>query len=164
MLVSSSLCGFWAWFWMTILHGRVIYITFIVKKCAQRFYILRRLKSVTSADDFFTIYCCLIRSLIEYACPAFAGLSLTDASRLQKIQKRCLKIKGIPDAPDLSSRRRSIALPMFHRRPKIDTFLKHLLLTPLPSRRPTVPFCQTSLRRSSFIPFMCIHVSSTFCD
>ena len=28
------------------------HITFIVKKCAQRFYILRRLKSVTSADDF----------------------------------------------------------------------------------------------------------------
>ena len=43
------------------------HVNFIVKKFAQRIYILRRLKTVTSNKDFFMIYCGLIRSLVEYA-------------------------------------------------------------------------------------------------
>lgn len=140
------------------------HVNFIVKKCVQRMYILRRLKSVASSNEFFVIYCSLVRSLIEYACPAFISLSATVASRLDRIQKRCLRIKGISDAADLSSRRRSLALSFFRQLPFVDTLLKSSLPDILPSSRLAVPFCRTSLRRSSFIPFMCIDVSSTHFD
>lgn len=140
------------------------HVNLIVKKCAQRIYILRRLKSVTTNEEFLMIYCSLIRSLIEYACPAFIGLSSSNVSRLHAIQKRCLKIKGILEAPDLLSRRKSLALSVFYKLPGLDTFLKTFFPTFLPSGRPSIPFCRTSLRRTSFIPYMCIDVSSVHCD
>ena len=105
-----------------------------------------------------------IRSLVEYACPAFIGMSFIDASRLKAIQKRCLKIKGTFEAPDLASWRKSMALSMFYKLPDLDTFLKELFPDSLPSGRLSVPFCRTSLRRSSFIPYMTIDVSSTHRD
>ena len=140
------------------------HVDYIVKKCSQRLYILRRLKSMTSNEDFFRIYCGLIRSLIEYACPAFIGISSCNAFRLQALQKRCLKIKGILDAPDLSSRRQSMAVSIFRKLPLLDTFLKRLLPFALPSGRLSVPLCRTSLRRDSFIPHMCIEMSGVYCD
>ena len=74
---------------------------FIVKKSVQRFYIMRRLKSVTTQKEYFSIYCGIVRSLLEYACASFIGISSNDATRLQKVQKRCLKIKGSSDAENL---------------------------------------------------------------
>jgi hypothetical protein len=136
------------------------HVNFVAKKCSQRMYILRRVKSVTTNDEFFMIYCGLIRSLIEYACPAFIGLSSSDVNRLQAIQKRCLKIKGLFDAPDLFSRRKTLALALFNSLQSADTFMKHLCPSFLPSGRLSIPFCRTSLRRSSFFPFMCIDSSS----
>lgn len=127
-------------------------------------YILRRLKSVTTEDEFFVIYCGIIRSLIEYACPSFVGLSSNDAIRLQRIQKRCLKIKKIVYASDLADRRRSLSLSVFMKLPFVQTFLKSLLPPSLPSGRLSIPFCRTSLRRSSFIPFMLITTSRIHCD
>ena len=136
----------------------------VVKRCSQRLYILRRLKSVTSIEEYFLIYCGIVRTLLEYACPAFVGLSSLDASRLEKIQRRCLRIKGICDVPDLSSRRRSMATSLFVKLRSVDTFLKHLLPNLLPSGRPDIPFCRTSLRRSSFIPAMSIGASNVYID
>lgn len=140
------------------------HVNFIVKKCAQRLYILRRLKSVTSTKDFFIIYCGLIRSLIEYACPAFIGLSAPDLNRLQAIQKRCLKIKKLCNAPDLASRRLALALSVFYKLPQLDTFLNASFPMSLPSGRLEIPYCRTSLRRTSFIPYMTVNVSSVHCD
>ena len=97
------------------------HVNFIVKKCSQRMYILRRIKSVTTVDEFRLIYFGLIRTLIEYACPAFVGLSSQDALCLQRIQRRCLKIKMIVEAPDLSERRRSLAMSKFIKMPSHDT-------------------------------------------
>ena len=140
------------------------HVNFIVKKCAQRLYILRRIRSVTTKEDFFTIYCSIVRNLLEYASPVFVGTSCLNASRLQKFQNRCLRIKGIHEAPDLASRRRSAAATLFDHLRSVDTFLKDSLPDLLPSGRPSVPFCRTSLRRSSFIPAMSIAASSTHFD
>ena len=115
-------------------------------------------------EEFYAIYCSIVRNLLEYACPAFVGVSCLDASRLQKIQNRCLRIKGIREAPDLSSRRRSMAVTLFNQLRNVDTFLKDSLLNLLPSGCPSVPFCHTSIRRSSFIPAMCIATSSSHFD
>ena len=138
------------------------HVNFIVKKCSQRFYILRRLRSVTSEAQFISIYRGIILSLIEYAAPVFIGLSVTEAKRLNGVQKRCLRIKGIHEAYDLCSRRLERSLSVFKCICNVDTFVKDLLPPFLPSGRPSVPFCRTSLRRSSFIPAVCIKASSTF--
>jgi len=137
------------------------HIRYIEKKCAQRMYVLRR--SVTTNEQFATIYSTLIRTLIEYAAPSFVGLSKEDARRLQRIQNRCLKIKGI-DLVDLSSRRFSAAERLFHSIPHSETFLRDFFPQRLPSGRLSVPFCRTSLRRNSFLPKICILINAVHCD
>ena len=140
------------------------HIDFVVKKCSQRLYILRRLKSVTKHSEFFLIYCAVIRSLLEYACPAFIGLSSNDALRLQRVQKRCLRLKGLHDAPDLVDRRKAMAVNLFQSLRCSDTFLRSLLPDRLPSGRLSIPFCRTSLRRLSFFPNISIASSSVHYD
>ena len=135
------------------------HVNFVVKKCNQRLYILRRLRSVTTKKEFFSIYCGIVRSLIEYACPVFVGVSTVDNVRLCKIQRRCLRIKDSFDAPDISLRRRSMAESLFNKLPSVDTLLKDFFLASLPSGRLSVPYCRTSLRRASFHLF---HVCSCF--
>ena len=58
----------------------------------------------------------------------------------------------------------SMALSTFLKLPAVDTLLKSLLPASLPSGRLSVPFCRSSLRRSSFIPFMTIIAASVHCD
>ena len=140
------------------------HIQFIEKKCAQRMYILRRMRGVTTGEEFVTVYGALIRSLIEYSCPAFIGLSGDASFRLQRIQNRCFKIKGISLTADLETRRRRLAEKIFKTLPKQDTFLSQLAPSHLPSGRILVPLCRTSLRRNSFVPKMCIIQSRTFLD
>ena len=140
------------------------HISYVEKKCAQRIYILRRMKSFTSEEQFKTVYSALIRSLIEYACPAFIGISRDESRRLQKIQDRCLKIKGDVSMTDLETRRRSMALKIFKSLPGQSTFISQLTPSCLPSGRISVPFCRTSRRRNAFLPHMCIFESSTFSE
>ena len=140
------------------------HVSYVEKKCAQRIYILRRMKSFTSDEQFKTIYSALIRSLIEYACPAFIGISRDESKRLQKIQDRCLKIKGDISMTELEIRRRSMAVKIFKGLPGQETFISQLTPSWLPSGRISVPFCRTARRRNAFLPHMCISESSTFSE
>ena len=140
------------------------HVDFVSRKCAQRMYILRRLRSVTSDTQFQSIYCGIIRCLLEYACPAFVGLCIGDASKLHRIQKRCLKIKGIVADQDLSTRRISMAMSFFNSIRESDTFLAELIPPSLPSGRTSIPFCRTSLRRSSFFPAVSLLLSDVHVD
>ena len=140
------------------------HVNYIERKCAQRMYILRRIQCHTSYEEFVTVYISLIRTLIEYAAPAFIGLSAGDQRRLQMIQNRCMRIKEGVVLPKLSDRRWSLAMNLFRKIPFTDTFLRTLLPSSLPSGRLCVPFCRTSLRRTSFIPCMSIVLSRSFYD
>ena len=140
------------------------HVDYLEKKCSQRIYILRRMKSITSDRQFVAIYVALIRSVLEYASPAFIGLSKMEESRLRQIQRRCLKVKGQIHLPDLAARRLSYAQKFFCEISSSDTFIKDLLPLNLPSGRTSVPFCRTSLRRRSFIPTMCILSAASFYD
>lgn len=64
------------------------HIDFVEKKCSQRLYILRRIRSFVSHKQFLNVYYGIIRSLLEYACPAFVGLGSVDSKRLERIQVR----------------------------------------------------------------------------
>ena len=139
------------------------HIRYVERKCAQRLFVLRRMNSVTDEEQFVMIYSALIRTLIEYAAPAFVGLSSEDARRLQRIQNRCAKMKGVSLA-DLSIRRLQAAQRLFYDVPNTGTFLRNIFPRRLPSGRLSVPFCRTSMRRNSFLPKMCIFINSVHCD
>ena len=140
------------------------HVDLIERKCAQRMYILRRIRSHTTLEEFNSIYHVLVRSLIEYACPAFIGLSKSDSARLQVIQNRCLKMKRSSEMTDLATRRTCQSTKLFHQLLYAETTIKHLLPQRLPSGRFCVPFCRTSVRRNSFFPAMCIIMSSIVFD
>ena len=134
----------------------------IVRKCAQRMYILRRMKKVVSKEECLLIYKGLIRSLVEYACPAFIGLSVHDSTRLARVQRRCLKIIGSDALEDLDSRRKNIALRLFQGLSNQTTIIKELIPPNLPSGRPSIIHCNSSLRQSAFMSLMCIHAASSY--
>ena len=139
------------------------HVDFIERKCAQRMYILRRMRPHVTRQEFETIYNVLVRSLMEYASPAFIGLSKGDAYRLQVIQKRCLRIKGCTGV-DPTIRRTSAAIKVFQQILASDTTIRDLLPRRLPSGRVAVPFCKSSLRRGAFFPCVCRIISLSFCD
>ena len=52
-----------------------------------------------NSQDVVSVYCSLIRTILEYASPVWhAGLTKTQSDRIEGVQKRCLKIVF----PDLS--------------------------------------------------------------
>ena len=79
-------------------------------------------------------------------------------------QNRCLKIKGGIELDDLDKRRKCLAHKVFSSLHSLDTNLKSLSPSSLPSGRLDIPYCRTSLRRNAFIPLMSIETSSVFCD
>ena len=152
--------------WLDDNLGWESHVSFIEKKCSQRMYILRRIRAVTSKEQFINIYCALVRSLLEYACPVFVGIPTNLSKRLQRIQNRCLRcyVKDTIRLDVLAERRKMIALKLFTKIPTSDTFLSALVPCSLPSGRVSFPYCRTSLRRNSFFPAICTIISSVFCD
>ena len=141
------------------------HVTHVMKKCTQRMYILRRMRMIATSEECLLIYKGLIRSLLEYACPAFIDLSIQDSKRLQRIQKRCLRAIGQDQGvEDLDSRRKAMAFRLYEEICIQETIIKDLLPPSLPSCRTSVISSNSSLRRSSFLPMMSILVSSTHCD
>ena len=142
------------------------HVDLIEKKCSQRLYILRRIRSFVTRKEFMDIYNGIIRSLLEYACPVFLGIGSVDSKRLQRIQDRCLKLIASPRmfSEDLDSRRKRLSLRLFAHIPSQKTSISALLPPLLPSGRNSVPFCNTSLRRNSFFPMASILLSSCHCD
>ena len=67
---------------------------YIVKKASnRRLYALRSLKKCgVPTPDLVTVYCSLIRSVIEYASALFANLPKYLSDALEGIQKRALRI------------------------------------------------------------------------
>ena len=76
-----------------------VQVDYIVKKANSRLFSLRLLKKAgLNHTDLITIYCSVIRSILEYASPAWADLPDYLCSHLESVQKRALKIifPGLP--------------------------------------------------------------------
>ena len=68
-------------------------IIFIVKKESMRLYAIRALKKCRlTARQLILVYCSIIRSVLEYASPAWAGLTQYLSDQIESMQKRALKI------------------------------------------------------------------------
>jgi len=121
------------------------------------------MKTVASTSECHMIYNGLIRGLLEYASPAFIGLSVGESKILQKIQRRCMKVIGANHniVEDLDWRRRTLAVKLFKNLELQQTSIKDLVTPPLRSGRPAVVPCKSLLRQRSFFPFMSVLVSES---
>ena len=76
-----------------------VHVDYILKKANSRLFCLRLLKKAgLNHTDLITIYCSVIRSILEYASPVWADLPDYLCSHLESVQKRALKIifPGLP--------------------------------------------------------------------
>ena len=116
------------------------HISSITAKASQRLYFLRILKGANiSMDKFLSIYCSLVRPVVEYACQVWhGGLSKEQSNSVENIQERALKII-MPDAtyelalqvaelPTLASRRLDMCKKLFTEIQDDNHRLHHLLL------------------------------------
>ncbi len=70
------------------------HVSFILKKSAKRFYVLYHLvRAGVDWHDIIAVYCSLIRSILEYACPVWhPGLTVGQSNDLESVQRRALRI------------------------------------------------------------------------
>lgn len=83
------------------------HVSFMLAKVAKRIFIIHQLARIgASVRDIIVVYCALIRSVLEYACPVWhCGLTVSQSVDLERVQKRILRIV----LPDLSYRQALIA-------------------------------------------------------
>ena len=133
----------------------------LVSSASRRFHVLRKLKHTpgVTKSDLVQIYNGFIRGVMEYNCPIFVGMNKKNASKLEKVRRRCHAIVcGASCACDafqnLSSRRETIAINNFLKLSK-STHILHTLFPPtLPrSKRLFVYPRRTERRARSLIPF-----------
>ena len=69
------------------------HIEHIVKKANKRLYALRALKkSGLTITQLVQVYCSIVRSVLEYACPVWAALPKYLEDAIESVQKRALRI------------------------------------------------------------------------
>ena len=69
------------------------HIEHIVKKANKRLYALRALKkSGLTITQLVQVYCSIVRSVLEYACPVWAALPKYLDDVIESVQKRALRI------------------------------------------------------------------------
>ena len=145
--------------------------SYILDKVSRRLFIIWQLvRCGISFCDIIVIYCSIIRSVMEYACPVWhCGLTKGESSDLERVQKRVLRIMYpnlcYKEALELSNLER-----LDERRERItkETFEaikepSHILYNLLPLRvftrdtRDNYPFltskCRTSRHGRSFINY-----------
>ena len=74
-----------------------VHIEHEVKKANKRLYALPALKkSGLTITQLVQVYCSIVRSVLEYACPVWAALSKYLEDAIESVQKRALRI-GLPN-------------------------------------------------------------------
>ena len=71
-----------------------MHVDYLIKKVSKRFICIRYLVNAGVRDvDIVEIYCSIIRSVLEYACPVWhPGLTVKLSKDIERVQKRCLKM------------------------------------------------------------------------
>ena len=98
LLVGSSLIEKVSYYKLLVVHLSDNltwneHVTHIVKKGSKRLYVIRALKKCGLTDrQLIFVYRSIIRSVLEYASTAWAGLTQYLSDHIESIQKRALKI------------------------------------------------------------------------
>ena len=152
------------------------HVAYLLKKISKHIHIIYQLvRAGMSANDIIIVYCSIIRSALEYACPVWhPGLTKAQSDDLERVQRRCLKIifpdltysdaLFVSNLDELSVRRENLVRNVFNEIKNPNHVLNHLL--PLKDNdlrfvntRDTYPYslprCRTERCSRSFI-FYCI--------
>ena len=145
----------------------------IVDKACKRLYLLRVLKRAGVPDHLITIYCALVRSVLEYACQVWSSSVQSHLKqKLEHVQKRALRII-VPGSdyemalcrgsiPSLSDRRLRLCNKTFEKACELSL----RLFSNVPwhntvhwcnlrsSHRILLPRCRTERFKTSFLPGM----------
>ena len=132
----------------------------ICKRANQRIYILKQIKRLlTNKNDLVKIYNAVILSVLEYCGPLFIGMTVTNKKKLEKIRKRSHRIIcgsecECDSLAPLTSRRERQAIKLITQMMKPEHILHHLVPSVLPhSSHLAMPYCRTTRRLKSFIPY-----------
>ena len=70
------------------------HVDYILKKVSKRIYCMHYLTRAGIKEcDSVIIYCSIIRSVLEYACPVWhPGLTVKQSDEIERVQRRCLKL------------------------------------------------------------------------
>ena len=110
---------------------RHIYLWHKEKKGSKRFYAIRALKKCGLTDrQLILVYCSVIRSVLEYASPAWAGLTQYLNDQIESIQKRALKIIFPSLCYEDALKKSGLILLRQRREDACITFLKLLFFRP----------------------------------
>jgi len=132
----------------------------------QRFFALRRLKTMLPCHQLHAVYTALLRSLLEYASPSFVGMNSKLSKKLRSIDLRAHRlIYGIgykeeykPECgcskDSIYLRRLQASRSLFDKICKRNAHILHCKLPPFSRRRFLLRFSRTSRRFNSFIPKM----------
>ncbi|KAI8488228.1 hypothetical protein Bbelb_340770 [Branchiostoma belcheri] len=140
------------------------HVEYMLSKVRPRLHYLRLSKRAgLPVDVLLQIYKTFVRPVLEYASPVWGGLPRGLADELEKVQKICCRIIGIPSGqlPTLEERRREASVRELRRVMADDThpcqqFLEPGRRTTYQLRRQTssykIPLSRTERHRQSFIP------------
>jgi len=70
------------------------HVTYMLQKAAKRMHCtIYLVKAGIPVNDILCVYCTVIRSILEYACPVrHPGLTKKLSKDIERVQKRCLKL------------------------------------------------------------------------
>ncbi|MGI9458385.1 MAG: reverse transcriptase family protein, partial [Pirellulales bacterium] len=69
------------------------YVDSVARSAASQVFLLKRLSLITrNTDLLLRVYKCYIRPVFEHACPMWAALNVTQTERLEKLQRRAIRI------------------------------------------------------------------------
>lgn len=137
----------------------------VVKSASRRLYLLRLLKNVVSRKTLIIVYNAIVRSCLEYASPLFVGLSVTNATKLCRIQRRFHRLLCGRDCRNqclepLEDRRRAAAVKLFLQSRSAEHVLHDLVPRSSKSGRYLLKATTRTRRLTSFFPFVSIHLNS----
>ena len=74
------------------------HVSYIVSKASRRIFVIQQLlRAGTVLNDIVTVYCSLIRSVLEYACQVWhTGLTLQQSKEIESVQRRVMRLV-LPD-------------------------------------------------------------------
>ena len=69
------------------------HVQFILEKVARRYFIIYQLARIgMDCKDTVTVYCSVMRSVLEYACVVWhPGLTASESAEIERVQKRVLR-------------------------------------------------------------------------
>ena len=146
------------------------HVSYVVAKASKRIYSITQLtRSGANSKDIVTVYCSIVRPVLEYCCQVWhPGLTKQQSNNIESVQKRCLKIifpnlsyntaLQISNLEKLSDRREKLVFELFQVIKNSD-FMSDLLSKRTVDKKTrnsynfTIPTSRTSRSSHDFINY-----------